>query len=125
MKVVFRMIFRRLVKVIMKRRQTRMKKKWMTTLGAPLIALVLLSACGTANENNDEQPQDTNAPNTENQSNENRPNDEDTDTRQNYFENINAPTPRDNMDDHRDNQRGQDRGNNRDGIEKMDKKHRQ
>lgn len=120
------MIFLRLVKVIMKRRQTRMKKKWMTKLGAPLLALVLLSACGTANENNEEQPQDTNAPNTQNQSNENQTNDEDTDTEQNYFENINAPnTPRDNVDNQQDNQRGQDSGNNRDGIEKMDKKHRQ
>jgi len=41
-----------------------MKKKWMFKLGAPILALGLVSACGTANDN-DEAPGDNNEPGTE------------------------------------------------------------
>lgn len=44
--------------------------KWTVKLGAPILALALVSACGTAN-NNDNAPEDNNAP--ENEAPENEP----------------------------------------------------
>jgi len=41
-----------------------MEKKWMFKLGAPILALALVSACGTA-DNDDNAPGDNNAPDTE------------------------------------------------------------
>lgn len=51
-----------------------MKKKWMFKLGAPILALALVSACGTAN-NNDDVPEENNAPGTETPDNNNPEND--------------------------------------------------
>lgn len=42
-----------------------MHKKWMVKLGTPILALALVSACSTTDNNNDEVPQDTNAPSNE------------------------------------------------------------
>lgn len=49
-----------------------MHRKWMVKLGTPILALALVSACGTADNNNNEVPQDINAPGKES------PNDNDT-----------------------------------------------
>lgn len=48
-----------------------MKRKWMVRLGTPLLALALVSACSTTNDQNDDTPQDTNNPGDEKPHDEN------------------------------------------------------
>lgn len=42
-----------------------MHSKWLIKLGTPILALALISACNTTNDNNDDVPQDNNAPKNE------------------------------------------------------------
>lgn len=75
-----------------------MNSKWMVKLGAPILALALVSACSAPNNQNEDTPQDTNSPRDES------PNDEDmrhNDNDQNMDE----------SDDERDDEQREDPGN--------------
>ena len=74
-----------------------MNKKWMIKLGIPIIALAFISACNTTNDDNDNVPQDTNAPGNEDLNYEN--------TRYNN-QDINTPE----NDVHESNMRDEDHG---------------
>src|SRR5699024_10150769 len=74
------------------------KKKWMWKLGAPLLALVVVSACGTANDN-DEATGDKNERGTEtpdnnlgNETQENEAPDNDMPENDNQNKNNGEPT---------------------------------